>query len=53
MKVKFDVLCNERFVKTFVYDNNCPFKPSYEELRDFVVSKLPTLGKKDFSIHLY
>lgn len=50
MKIKFDVLYNERFVKTFVYDNNLPFPPSDKELRDFVVSKLPTLKNKDFKI---
>lgn len=53
MKIKFDVLYNERFVKMFVYDNKSPFPPSDEELRDFVISKLPTFKNKDFKIHLY
>lgn len=53
MRIKFDVLYNERFVKMFVYDNKSPFPPSDEELRDFVVSKLPTFKNKNFQIHLY
>ena len=53
MKIKFDVLYNERFVKMFVYDNKSPFPPSDEELRNFVVSKLPTFKNKDFKIHFY
>ena len=53
MKIKFDVLYNERFVKMFVYENKYPFPPSDEELRNFVVSKLPTFKNKDFKIHLY
>lgn len=53
MKIKFDVLYNERFVKTFVYENKSPLPPSEGELRDFVVSKLPTFKNKDFKIHLY
>lgn len=53
MKIKFDVLYNERFVKMFVYDNHLPFPPSDEELRDFVISKLPTFKNKEFQIALY
>ena len=53
MKIKFDVLYNERFVKMFVYENKSPFPPSDEELRNFVVSKLPTFKNKDFKIYLY
>ena len=53
MRIKFDVLYNERFVKTFVYENKSPFPPSDEELRDFVISKLPTFKNKNFQIHLY
>ena len=41
---------NERFVKTFVYDNNLPFPPSVDELHEYVASKLPSFKKKDFQI---
>lgn len=53
MRVKFDLMYNERYVKTFVYDNNKPFPPSEEDLRAFVVSKLPTYANKDFKIEFY
>lgn len=53
MKVKFDVMYNERYIKTFVYDNKSPFPPSEMEIRDFVISKLPTYRNKDFKIELY
>lgn len=53
MKVKFDVMYNERFVKTYTYDNHMPFEPSIKELRDFVISRLPTYRNKDFKIEFY
>ena len=53
MKIRFDVMYNERFVKMFVYDNKSPLPPSEEEIRNFVISKLPTFRNKDFKIELY
>lgn len=50
MKLKFDVMYNERFIKTFVYETKYPVPPTDEELRAFVVKKLPTLKNKDFQI---
>lgn len=46
----FDVMLDERFIKTFKYEY-CPLFPLEEnELRDFVISKLPTLRNKNFQI---
>ena len=53
MKIRFDLMYNERFVKTFVYDNKSPFPPSESELRDYVIEKLPSYKNKDFKIELY
>ena len=44
---------NGLFVKTFVFDNEKPFPPSEEEIKAFIVSKLPTYRNKDFKIELY
>lgn len=41
---------NERFIKTFVYETKYPITPTDNELRDFVISKLPTLKNKNFKI---
>lgn len=46
----FDVMLNERFVKTFKYRYNPLFGFDMDELREFVISKLPTLKNKDFKI---
>ena len=53
MKIRFDVMYNERFVKTFVYDNNKPFPPTEEELREYIIGKLPSYKNKDFKIEFY
>lgn len=46
----FDVMLDGRFVCTLRYEY-CPLFPvSGRELRDFVVSKRPTLRNKDFRI---
>ncbi|MCR8919208.1 hypothetical protein [Bacteroides sp. ET225] len=46
----FDVMLDGRFVCTLRYEY-CPLFPVAErELRDFVVSKRPTLRNKDFRI---
>ena len=49
----FDVMLDGRFVCTLRYEY-CPLFPVAErELRDFVVSKRPTLRNKDFSATLW
>lgn len=53
MKVKFDLMCDERFVKSFVYDTKNSFPPTEKELHDYVIEKLPTLKNKDFTIEFY
>ena len=53
MKIKFDLMCNERYVKTLVYDNNKPFPPTEEELREYIIGKLPSYKNKDFKIEIY
>ena len=45
MKLKFDVMYNERFIKTFVYETKYPFPPTDEELRAFVVRKIAHFKK--------
>ena len=53
MKVKFDLMLNERFIKTFVYDNKSPFPPTMQELYDYIAGILPSYRNKDFKIELY
>lgn len=46
----FDVMLDGRFVKTFKYKYNPAFVLEENELRDFVLSKMPTLKEKKFQI---
>lgn len=48
--LKFDVMLNGRFVHSFKYEY-CPLFPiDSEELKAFVLKKMPTLKNKDFRI---
>lgn len=48
--LKFDVMLNDKFIKTLEY-KYCPLFPIEEgELNKFVLKKLPTLKGKDFKI---
>lgn len=46
----FDVMVGERFYKTLRYRHSGTFPLKEEELRDFVLAKLPTLKNKNFTI---
>ena len=47
---RYDVMLGERYYHTIVYKSNFNIPPTDEELRKFVLSKLPTLKNKQFEI---
>lgn len=50
--VKFDVMCNDRYICTMRYKPRT-FVFDVKEIEEYVISKLPTLKGKDFNIALY
>lgn len=49
----FDVFLDDRFVCTMKYKYDEYYGLSEWVLREYVVSRLPTLKGKDFTIHIY
>ena len=47
---KYDVMLGERCYHTLVYKSDFNIPPTDEELRKFVLSKLPTLKNKHFEV---
>ena len=47
---RYDVMLGERYYRTIVYKSNFNIPPTDEELRKFVLSKLPTLKNKQFEV---
>lgn len=50
--VKFDVMCNDRYICTMRYKPRT-FVFDVKEIEEYVISKLPTLKGKKFNIELY
>lgn len=51
MTTKIDImLYGEIYYHTLIHKSQNPFPPSKQELRDFAISKLPTLKNKDFEV---
>ena len=51
--IKFDVMCDGRFVKTYKMDVHPIFPITDDEMRDFVVKRLPTYKNKDLKFYIY
>ena len=49
--IYIDVMRGERFIKTLAYKHHEVLRLDEEKLRDFVLSKMPTLKGKDFDIY--
>ena len=49
--IYIDVMRNGFFVKTLPYKHHEVLRLDEEKLRDFVLSKMPTLKGKDFDIY--
>ena len=49
--IYIDVMRGERFIKTLPYKHHEVLRLDEEKLRDFVLSKMPTLNGKDFDIY--
>ena len=49
--IHIDVMRGERFIKTLPYKHHEVLRLDEEKLRDFVLSKMPTLKGKDFDIY--
>ena len=47
---RYDVMLGERYYHTIVYKSDFNIPPTGEELRQFVLSKLPTLKNKQFEV---
>ena len=47
---RYDVMLGERCYHTLVYRSDFNIPPTEEELRKFVLSKLPTLKNKQFEV---
>ena len=47
---RYDVMLGERYYYTIVYKSDFNIPPTDEELRKFVLSKLPTLKNKQFEV---
>ena len=47
---KYDVMLGERYYHTLVYKSDFNIPPTDEELRKFVLSKLPTLKNRQFEV---
>ena len=47
---RYDVMLGERYYHTLVYRSDSNIPPTDEELRQFVLSKLPTLKNKKFEV---
>lgn len=47
---RYDVMLGERYYHTLVYKSVFNIPPTEEELRKFVLSKLPTLKNKQFEV---
>ncbi len=53
MTTKIDImLYGEIYLHTLKYESKSPFPPSKQELREFAISKLPTLKNKDFEVYV-
>lgn len=50
MEIKYDVMVGEMFYRTIKYKTPYGIRPTYEELREYVLSKPPTLKNKKFEI---
>ena len=48
---RYDVMLGERYYHTIVYKSDFNIPPTDEELRKFVLSKLPTLKNKQFEVY--
>lgn len=48
--IYIDVMIGERFIKTLPYKHHEVLRLDEEKLRDFVLSKMPTLKGKDFDL---
>ena len=47
---RYDVMLGERYYHTLVYRSDLNIPPTEEELRKFVLSKLPTLKNRQFEV---
>lgn len=48
--LKFDVMLDDKFIHSFKYEYCSLFPIDSEDLKAFVLKKLPTLKNKDFRI---
>ena len=46
----FDIMLNGRFVCTLIYKYCALFPIDFEDLKKFILSKIPTLKGKDYRI---
>ena len=51
--IKFDVMCEDRFVRTFKMDVHPIFSITVDEMREFVIKRLPTYKNKQLEFHIY
>lgn len=49
--IYIDVIIGERFIKTLPYKHHDILRLDEAKLREYVISKLPTLREKNFDIY--